>query len=121
MAAFLLLVVQAAAAEAPPAPPAGDAAPLPVAFDLADIEAGADCRRPGEGRGDAEAEIVVCGRRERVEDYPMAEMERRYRTRPLVAEASIGGGASVRAYAESVDMGQGQVSKRAMVGVRLPL
>ena len=46
-------------------------------------------------------------------------MERRYREKPLVAEFGIAPNASVRAYGESVGIGSGLISKRAMVGVKL--
>jgi hypothetical protein len=50
----------------------------------------------------------------------MEEMERRYATRPLRAETGIGGSTVARAFVEQVDLGQGQVSKRAMIGIKLP-
>ena len=114
MAAFLLLAVQTASGAAATA----DAAPIQVEFDLARVARDERCGGPEEG---GDAAIVVCGRPNRLRpEFPMEEMERRYGARPIVAETSIGGRASVRAFTESVDMGQGQISNRAMVGVRLP-
>ena len=99
---------------------AAPSVPTPVDFDLAkhrpsgpDLTILQQCR-PGDPD-----EIVVCARR-RGDGYPMAEMERRYATKPLMAETSIGPGATVRAYADSVEMPGGQISKRAMIGIKLP-
>ena len=102
----LLLALQAPAAAA--------AAPLRIDFDLARVRPADPCKEP------TGSEIVVCGRRPSGAGYPMAEMERRYRRRPLAAETGIGGGATARAYVEGVEMGQGMVSKRVMVGIRVP-
>jgi hypothetical protein len=107
MTLSLLLALQAA-----PAPP--PAAPLPVDFDLAQVRPGDDCRREGG------AEIIVCGRRPGRGDYDFEKWEKVFAEKPIVAELGIGGGAVARAYAESVDMPQGQVSKRIMVGIKLP-
>lgn len=41
------------------------------------------------------------------------------KTGPLLAEKSIGPGAVLRAYVESVEMPGGQISKRAMVGAKV--
>jgi hypothetical protein len=89
-----------------------------VDFDLAEAtkrqQAQGGCGQPGAG------EIVVCGRRPGAGDYPMEKWERVFREEPLVAEKGIGGGAVARAYVEQVELGSGQVSKRAMVGVKVP-
>jgi hypothetical protein len=108
MTLSLLIAFQAAAV------PAGAA---PIAFDLAKYRPAPDANGPcaAQGAGD----IVVCGRRESGGDYPLSEMERQFREKPIVAERSIAPGTSVRAYGDSVAMPGGQVSKRAMVGVRL--
>ncbi|HEX8443660.1 MAG TPA: hypothetical protein VF631_08435 [Allosphingosinicella sp.] len=114
MALAWILAVQTAAS------PAALTATVPIDFDLAKV-------RPGDGeadgrlgcRGGDPAEIVVCGRR-RGGNYPMEEMARRYAFEPIVAETGIGGGSTARAYVESVAMPDGQVSKRAMVGIKLP-
>ena len=115
MALAFLLALQAAAGSASAAVPGVTA----VEFDLAEAtkrqqaEAAKGCGQPGAG------EIVVCGRRPGAGDYPMEKWERIFRDEPLVAEKDIGGGAVARAYAEQVELGSGQVSRRAMVGVKL--
>lgn len=87
-------------------------------FDLAKRKSVPTKGACGDGDG---SEIVVCGRRigGGGGNYPMEEMERRYRKKPLVAEVGIGPNATVRAYTESAEMQQGLISKRAMVGVKL--
>jgi hypothetical protein len=104
MSLILLLALQSA----PPAP----AEPLPIDFDLASVKSGDPCKTGGGG-----SDIVVCGRRSR--DYEYEKWERVFKTDPLVAEKGIGPGAVVRAYVESVPMPGGQVSKRAMVGIKV--
>jgi hypothetical protein len=118
MALALFLALQAAEASAPPAI-------LPITFDLARHQP-ADAEPVGWrdcSPADASdpSEIVVCGRRRAgSEDYPYEEMERRYRQKPIMAEIGIGGGATARAYVDSVEMSGGQTSKRVMVGIKLP-
>lgn len=87
--------------------------PLPLDFDLARVKPANPCETGGAG-----SDIVVCGRRPKA-DYDYEKWEREFRTVPLVAETSIGGGAKARVYVESVEMPGGQISKRAMVGVKL--
>lgn len=113
MALAWLIAVQAAAAGAP-----GPA--VPIDFDLAGLPTGAgeDAFRIGCRRGGDTDEIVVCARR-RGGDYPMEEMARRFAFTPPVAETGIAPNTSARAYVEQVELGSGQVSKRAMVGVKL--
>ncbi|MET1113214.1 MAG: hypothetical protein ABWX67_16980 [Allosphingosinicella sp.] len=106
MSLALLLVLQAAPQEPP-------GQPLPIDFDLAKVKPADPCRTGGGGGSD----IVVCGRRPGSYDYE--KWERLFRTGPLVAEKGIGPGTVVRAYVESVAMPGGQVSNRAMVGVRV--
>ncbi|HEX8623569.1 MAG TPA: hypothetical protein VF782_00680 [Allosphingosinicella sp.] len=101
----LLLALQAA-------PPAA-AGPLPIDFDLAKVKPADSCETGGGG-----SEIVVCGRRPGG-TYDLEKWERVFRNSPLVAERSVGRGAVARAYVESVAMPGGQVSKRAMVGVKI--
>jgi hypothetical protein len=108
MSLALLLVLQASSPAAP------RDAPLAIDFDLARVRPADPCKEP------AGSEIVVCGRRPSGGGYPMAEMERRYRNKPIVAETGIGGGATARAYVEQVEIAPGMVSKRAMVGIRIP-
>ncbi|HEU0099437.1 MAG TPA: hypothetical protein VFQ67_11765 [Allosphingosinicella sp.] len=104
MSLALLLALQSAA----------PAEPLAIDFDLARVKPSDPCET-GTGGG---SDIVVCGRRPRG-DYDLEKWERVFRTGPLLAEKGIGPGAVVRAYGESVGMPGGQVSKRAMVGVRV--
>ncbi len=106
MSLALLIALQAA-------PPAS-AEPLPaIDFDLAKVKSADPCRTGGAG-----SVIVVCGRRPSgVFDYE--KWERVFGTGPLLAEKEIGGGAVARAYVESVEMPGGQISKRAMVGVKV--
>ncbi len=105
--AFLMSLQAAAAAVAPEA----------VDFDLAKY-------RPSEARdcGAASAgEILVCGRRRNQEIDPTGELARRYAPHgPIKAEVGLGGSLVGRSYVESAAMPQGQVSKRIMVGVKLP-
>lgn len=101
----LLLALQAA----PQAPPGL----LLVDFDLAEVKPADPCRTGGGG-----SDIVVCGRRPGGA-YDLEKWERVFRTKPLVAETALGRGATLRAYTESVEMPGGQISKRAMVGVRM--
>ncbi len=107
MSLALLLALQAA-------PPAS-AEPLRIGFDLAQVKPADPCATGGGGGG---SDIVVCGRRPRA-DYDLEKWERVFRTGPLLAEKAIGPGAVARAYVESVAMPGGQVSKRAMVGIKL--
>ena len=103
----LLLALQTASAPAPPAV-------APIDYDLA--------RHPPAAQGCSPAsasEILVCGRRVGGGAYPTAEMERRYAPRKIRAEMSFGG-TTVRAYTESAEMPRGEVSKRIMVGIKLP-
>ena len=102
----LLIALQAA-----PQAPAGR---LAIDFDLAKVKPADSCATGGAG-----SDIVVCGRRPRA-DYDLEKWERVFRTDPLLAETGIGPGAVARAYVESVAMPGGQVSKRAMVGVKIP-
>ena len=105
MSLALLLALQAA--------PTAPTERLPIDFDLAQVKPGDPCRTGGGGGSD----IVVCGRRPGSYDYE--KWERLFETGPLLAEKGIGPGTVARAYVESVAMPGGQVSKRAMVGVRV--
>lgn len=117
MSLILIAALQAAA----------PAAPEPMAridFDLADIRAAEadglrlepwrDCRRSSPD------EILVCGRRPRRDDYPMEAMARLFAPEPIVAEMSLGGGTTGRAYVDSVTLDRGAVSNRIMFGITLP-
>lgn len=107
MSLALLLALQAA--------PQATAEPLRLDFDLAQVKPADPCETGGSGGG---PDIVVCGRRPRA-DYDLEKWERVFRTGPLLAQKAIGPGAIARAYVESVAMPGGQVSKRAMVGVKI--
>jgi len=107
MSLALLLALQAAP-EAPGAPL------LEIDFDLARVKIADPCET-GAARG---SDIVVCAPRPG-EAYDYEKWEREFRTEPLRAEKSIGPGAVVRAYVESVEMPGGNISKRAMVGVKI--
>jgi hypothetical protein len=109
MSLVLLLALQSAPHPAPQAP----AGPLAIDFDLAKAKPSDPCRTGAQG-----SDVVVCGRRPRG-DYDIEKWARIFATEPLLAEKGIGPGAVVRAYGESVGMPGGQVSKRAMVGVRV--
>jgi hypothetical protein len=110
MGLALALALQAAAPTAPPAP-------APIDFDLATYRPSEP--DPGRCASDEGEEIVVCGRRQLRNEYPLEEMERLFGTKPLIAETSIGGGATARAFVDSVEMPGGQISKRAMVGIKM--
>ena len=105
MSLALLLALQTA-----PQPPA---LPPALEFDLAKVKPSDPCESGGRG-----SEIVVCGRRPRG-DYDMEKWARIFRTDPLVAEKGIGPGSTIGAYVDSVPMPGGQVSKRALVGIKV--
>jgi hypothetical protein len=102
----LLLALQSASQAAP-------AGPLAIDFDLARVKPAGPC-----ATGAAGSDIVVCGRRPSG-DYDMEKWQRVFRTDPLVAEKSIGPGTTAGVYVDSVAMPGGQVSKRALVGIKL--
>ncbi|HEV7660218.1 MAG TPA: hypothetical protein VGO55_10265 [Allosphingosinicella sp.] len=114
MSLALLILVQAAAP-----PPAG---PLPIDFDLAryrPADATSGDRGCTGGPGGPE-EVVVCGRRRQGGDYPMAQWERVFATRPLVAEIGISGDVRGDVHVESVVLDRGAVSNRVMVRLKWP-
>ena len=116
MSLALLLAGQAVS----PAP----SPPLATDFDLAEYRSGDPCSRDAPGSEVRAShvrvsEIVVCGRRP-PGAYPLEKWERVFARKPLVAETSIGGGSVARAYVESVAMPRGEVSKRFLVGIRVP-
>jgi hypothetical protein len=88
-----------------------------VDFDLARYHPGAAKACDGaSGR-----EIVVCGRRINREIDADGRLARLYGPRaPIKAEVGLGGNLVGPAYVEEKPMGQGSVSKRALVGVKLP-
>lgn len=105
----LLLALQAAPQAAPQEP----AVLLAVDFDLATAKPSDPCATGARG-----SDIVVCGRRPRAV-FDLEKWERIFRTAPLVAERSIGTGSTVGVYVDSVPMPGGQVSKRALVGIKM--
>lgn len=106
---FLALAVQAAT-------PSSSIREVPPDFDVSRIKPADPARSCGSRRRD---EIVVCGRRPGTGSYPLEEMAKIFERGPLKAEMSIGGGATARAYAETVEMPGGQRSKRFMIGTNL--
>ena len=98
------------------------ASPVPVSsdFDLAKLRAPdanlSATGRCGTGTG---AEIVVCGRR-RSADADHDRYRPEFSEKPLLAEIGIGGGATARVFVDSVGMPNGEVSKRIMVGIKVP-
>lgn len=89
---------------------------VPADFDVSKVKPADPARSCGSQRSD---EIVVCGRRPGNGSYPLEEMAKIFERDPLKAETSIGGGATARAYVESVEMPGGQRSKRFMIGTGL--
>ena len=110
MALALLMAVQAAASSAP-------AGAVPIEFDLKTHKPAPDPEGAAACAQQSASDIVVCGRRG--PGYRVPELDGRYDEKPLRAEIGIGGGTTVRAYVESVEFPNGQVSKRAMVGVKM--
>jgi hypothetical protein len=115
MGLAILLALQASAYPALSAPPAID-------FDLARL-ARADLADPlrtrGCGRQEADT-ILVCGRRSSGGAYPMAEMERLFATRPLLAETRLARNLTGDVHVESVALPQGATSNRIMVRLTFP-
>ena len=101
----LLLALQTAP-QAPALPPA-------LEFDLAKVKPSDPCESGGGG-----SDIVVCGRRPRG-DYDIEKWARIFAAEPLVAEKGIGPGSTIGAYIDSVPMPGGQISKRALVGIKV--
>jgi hypothetical protein len=119
MAPVLLMIAQAAAAS-PAADRPAAAPPPPIAFDLAKVPRGELAM--GLSRcpeGEEEGDIVVCARIS-AEGYDYEGMERRYRQGPMDAETGLFGTVRGRVYVESVGTPNGDVSKRVMVGIKLP-
>jgi hypothetical protein len=114
VAIAMLMALQAAV----PAPVAAQPPLAAIDFDLAEYAR----RQQAEGRcGGASTggEIIVCGRRPGTGDYDLEKWEKIFREDPLVAETNLGNGVTGRAYTEQVDFGNGFVSKRAMVGIKI--
>jgi hypothetical protein len=124
MSLALLIAFQAAAqgaaqGAAPPAP-----APPPVdvrkmSFDLALYRP--KPRNPFGCEPDPGG-ILVCGRRPAggLSDAEMARLARLYEQGPIDAETGLVGNVRGRVYTEEVAMPGGQVSKRVLIGIKLP-
>lgn len=97
-------------------------APLPIDYDLArGPQADMSINATGRCTSQDPAEIVVCGRRSGGGGgYPIEKWERIFAEKPLVAEVGIGRGATARAFVDRVQMPNGEVSNRMMVGIKLP-
>ena len=117
---LMLIAALQAAATAAPAP----ASMVRTDFDLADIRpadrTGLTIDPPRDCRRSSADEILVCGRRPRRDDYPIEAMSRLFTPQPIVAEMSLGGGMTGRAYVESVTLDRGEVSNRIMFGITMP-
>ncbi len=85
-------------------------------FDLARMPPAA----PDACQGQNASDIVVCGRRQAGDGYRLKELPRTFEEKPLRAETSIGYGATARAFVDSATMPDGQISKRAMIGIKVP-
>ena len=115
MKLVFLLGLQAAT-PAPPAAPRVDS----VHFDLAKAGQTRDrgvhglfaCDRSGP-------DVVVCGHRAGPA-YPLAEMARIYEPKHIRAEMGLGNGATGDVHTEQVVMPNGRISKRILVGLKLP-
>jgi len=116
MALALMVAIQAASAMPAQAQPDGV---LPLTFDLAEVSAQEREQLCGTSDG---VEIVVCGNRDAGSggDPRMARWSLMFAREPLVAETSLGNGVTGRVFTEQVEFPRGDVSRRAMVGIRLP-
>lgn len=110
MTPLLLIALQSAPAPAPP-----PAEPHRVDFDLRTYKPSRDC---GDTAG-ADT-ILVCGRRPGGGAYPLERMAKIFEPGPMDAETGLFGTVRGRAYVEEVPMPGGQVSKRVMIGIKLP-
>jgi hypothetical protein len=110
MTLLLLIALQSSPA---PAPAPADA--RPVEFDLRTYKPSSDCGDPAAAGG-----ILVCGRRPGGTAYPLERMAKIFEQGPADAETGLFGTVRGRAYVEEVAMPGGQVSKRVMIGIKLP-
>jgi hypothetical protein len=112
MSLALLIALQAAS---PSEPPTADI--RKIDFDLSLYRL-----RPAPGCSPAPGDILVCGRRpaESLSADEMARLAKLYEQGPMDAETGLFGPVRGRIYTEEVAMPGGQVSKRAMIGIRLP-
>jgi hypothetical protein len=115
MSLALLIAFQAAAAPAPPPP-----------VDIRKIDFDLSLYRPRPaplfGCEPDPGGILICGRRlaESLSPDEMARLARLYEQGPVDAETGLFGKVRGRVYTEEVAMPNGQVSKRAMIGIKLP-
>lgn len=116
MSLTLLLVLQAAS-PAQPDPALGD-------FDLRDVGAPKGLEsppRPDAGCGaDSGDEIVVCGSRTHNESYRLRPIPPDFGGKPLIAETGVFGNVSAAIQVDSVQFGNGMISKRIMVTFTSP-
>lgn len=111
VAAFFLMLQAASPLPAPP--------PAPADFDLATWWPARPVGLDGCPISDG-GDVVICGRRTRTDDYPMEEMARLFEPKPLVAQLPLGNAVTARAYVERVDLPNGVISNRMMIGLKLP-
>ena len=104
----LLFALQTAAVSVP-------SAVAPIDFDLARHRPAAR----GCARG-SPSEIIVCGQRGGGASVSVEELDRRYGPKKIRAERALRGGGTARAFTESVPMPRGDLSKRVMVGIKVP-
>jgi len=98
------------------------AAPPPVDIRKMDFDLSLYRPRPTSGCEPEAGGILVCGRRPVADLSPeeMARLAKLYEQGPIDAETGLVGKVRGRVYTEEVAMPGGQVSKRAMIGIRLP-
>jgi hypothetical protein len=122
MSLALLIGLQAAASPAPAPAPA--AAPPPVDIRKLNFDLALYRPKPPPRFGCVPdpGGILVCGRRpaENLSPDEMARLAKLYEQGPIDAETGLVGNVRGRVYTEEVAMPNGQVSKRAMIGIRLP-
>jgi hypothetical protein len=120
MSLALLISLQAAAA--PVAPPAAADRPVDIRKIVFDLSLYRPAPRPMFGCTPDPGGILICGRRPAgsLGAAEMARMAKLYEQGPVDAETGLFGKVRGRVYTEEVAMPQGQVSKRAMIGIRLP-
>ncbi|MEA3037174.1 MAG: hypothetical protein QOH04_2961 [Sphingomonadales bacterium] len=124
MSLALLIGLQAAAHTAATPIPALAAADRPV--DIRKIVFDLSLYRPAPqplfGCAPDPGGILVCGRRPAAgpDAAEMARLAKLYEQGPVDAETGLFGKVRGRVYTEEVAMPGGQVSKRVLVGIRLP-
>ncbi|MEA3061356.1 MAG: hypothetical protein QOJ94_1137 [Sphingomonadales bacterium] len=112
MSLALLIALQAAAPGADPKP-----------VDIRTIEFDLSRYRPTRSAcAPAAGDILVCGRRPAggVGAGEMERLAKLFEQGPIDAETGLIGQVRGRVYTEEAGMPNGQISKRAMVGIKLP-